>query len=88
MASVVPVTGRTQSVRRGDVTSLLTSIQCAVPQGYVLGPMLLLLYTADLPTIIEQHQLTPHLYADDTQIYSVCRSADAVDSSARMGPLC
>jgi hypothetical protein len=78
------LSGRTQSVRRGDVRSLLTSIKCGVPQGSVLGPILFLLYTADLPTIIEQHQLTPHLYADDTQIYSVCRPADADNSTARM----
>jgi hypothetical protein len=78
------LSGRTQSVRRGDVRSLLTSIKCGVPQGSVLGPILFLLCTADLPTIIEQHQLTPHLYADDTQIYGVCRPADADSLTARM----
>ena len=28
-----------------------------------------MMYTVDLPAIIQRHQLTPHLYADDTQVY-------------------
>jgi hypothetical protein len=59
------LSGRTKSVRRGDVTSSSAAIDCGVPQGSVLGPILFLLYTAYLQRTIQQHQLTPHLYADE-----------------------
>ena len=31
---------------------------------------------ADLVSVVEQHGLSPHLYADDTQIYGFCPSFD------------
>ena len=40
--------GRTQNVRRGDRRSSVVSVVCSVPQGSVLGPILSILYVADL----------------------------------------
>ena len=49
-------------------------ISCSVPRGSALGPILFVLYTADLISVIESHGLLPHKNADDsTQVYGWCR---------------
>ena len=67
------LSGRTQHVRLGETRSPSSSVgPIQLPQGSVLGPVFFIMYAADLQRLIEQHQLTPHGYADDTQIYGSC----------------
>ena len=36
----------------------------------MLGPILFILYTADLVGLVERHGFRPHLYADGIQVYA------------------
>jgi hypothetical protein len=78
------MTGRSQYVRRGSVKSSIVRLVCGVPQGSMLGPVLFVLYTADLIRLIERHSLHPHLYADDTHVYGSCSPADVCHLQSRV----
>ena len=52
--------------RVNGVSSNLDNINCGVPQGSCLGPLLFLLYINDLPFSLQNSQVT--MYADDTTI--------------------
>jgi hypothetical protein len=78
------LSGRTQAVVYRGVTSGYTALRCGVPQGSVLGPLLFLLYTADVASIALRHGVSVHAYADDTQIYASCPAADGQPSASRL----
>ena len=78
------LSSRTQFVQIECSRSSLRELNCGVPQGSVLGPLLYVLYTSPVADIIKRHNLTYHLYADDTQLYvSFKLGSDDLLSSAK-----
>ena len=63
------VTGRTQAVHLSGTTTSPHPPVCGVPQGSVLAPLLFVLHTADIGSIIATHVLLYYCYAHDTHIY-------------------
>jgi len=58
------LTDHMQQVSYCNRLSLIQHVLFAVPQGSVLGPLLYVLYIAEL-----EHGLRLHMYADDCQVY-------------------
>ena len=63
---------RTQSVLYGATSSPSKPSNTGVPQGSVLGPLLFILFSSDLTSLIQSHDLKTHMYADDILVYGSC----------------
>jgi hypothetical protein len=64
-----------------SVTSRSCTIDSGVPQGSVLGPLLFVLYTADVQNIAHRWGFDIQSYADDTQLLGHCKP-DSINNLA------
>lgn len=70
------LTGRQQRVRVNGHHSSWLSVTAGVPQGSVLGPLLFIAYTSDLPLAVTNGFTETDLFADDTMLTSIHPSAE------------
>ena len=75
---------RSQTVVFNNQSSNKSAVSCGVPQGSVLGPILFLLYTADVIEIAKLHDVNVHSYADDTQLYVHTQVNQFAEQSAKL----
>ena len=71
---------RKQQVSFQNATSNFETVNCGVPQGSILGPLLFLLSFNDLEDCLEECELL--MYADDTVIYT--SSKDQADLQEKL----
>ena len=65
---------RRQLCKVNGVSSQIEEINCGVPQGSCLGPLLFIVYINDLPFCLESCQVV--MYADDTSISFAAKSVN------------
>jgi len=63
------LTDRDQCVSINKTMSEPWPLRFGVPQGSVLGPILFVIYTSGLASLLELYGVSYHFYADDSQIY-------------------
>ena len=70
---------RTQYFSVAGNTTADFVLDCSVPQGSVLGPLLFISYTAEVIDVFDRHSVQFHLFADDKQSYVSGRVSEVDD---------
>ena len=65
------LTNRKQYVYLSNYKSSFVDVECGVPQGSVLGPLLFILYVNDMTTALHS---TPRLFADDICLFLTAKN--------------
>ena len=72
---------RQQLVGVSGTHSTSASVTCGVPQGFILGPLLFLIYFNDMSAVVKNKLL---LYADDSGILVSGKNISHVDISVHV----
>ena len=70
------ISNRQQRVHIDGSLSCPQDLHFGVPQGSVLDPFLFCLYTTSISQMINTHDVSHHMYADDTQVYIELSQSD------------
>ena len=73
-----------QSKPRIKLSAKTTVFQLLMTAWHTSGPLLFVLYVADIAGIADRHGIQSHLYTDDAQLYLTCRRSEVTTTTSRL----